>query len=126
MANEYRKEGNVISWTNNLTAGSGTVAKGSLVHLGAGKFGVAADAIAFGASGEVIVKGAFTGGSAIINETVKIGQSLVNNDADIIVVAQLKKQVVATAGSTIDMSNLYLAGDITAATASQTFSYVLI
>jgi predicted RecA/RadA family phage recombinase len=125
MANEYRKAGNVISWTNNLTT-PGTVAKGSLVHLGAGKFGVAVDAIASGASGEVIVKGAFTGGSAIIDETVKVGQSLVNNDANIIVVAQLKTQVTASAGATIDMSNLYLAQDITASSAAQSFNYVLI
>ena len=129
MANEYRKNGNIISWTNNLTAGSGTVSKGSLVHIGNNKFGVAVDAIAFGASGELIVRGGFTGGSAIINESIKVGASLVNNEADIKVVATLKSQTVdptATAAITLNASNLYLAGDITASTSAQTFVYHLI
>lgn len=130
MANNYRKEANVISWTNNLTAGSGTVAKGSLVHIGNNKFGVAVDAIAFGETGELIVKGAFTEGSAIINETVKVGETLVNNEADIKVVTTLKTQAfvpsTTTVSTTIDVSNLYLTKDITASGSAQSFDYVLI
>jgi predicted RecA/RadA family phage recombinase len=122
MANEYRKDGNIISWTNNLTAGTGTVAKGSLVHIGNNKFGVAVDAIAFGASGELIVRGSFTGGSAIINETVKVGNTLLNSSADIMVVTTLK---TATAALTGDFSNLYLTKDVTASSSAQSFEYKL-
>lgn len=128
--NNYRKEANVISWTNNLTAGEGTVAKGSLVHIGNNKFGVAVDAIAFGATGELIVKGAFTEGSAIINETVKVGESLVNTSANIMVVTNLQTQAfvpsTTTVSTTIDISNLYLSEDITASATAQEFDYVLI
>jgi predicted RecA/RadA family phage recombinase len=125
----YRKESNVISWTNNLTAGSGTVSKGDIVHIGNNKFGVAVDDIEFGESGELIVKGYFEAGSAIINETVTIGQSLCNYDTDIKTVAQLKTVSVNESGSAtvkLDTSNLYLAEDITADSSAQSFKFILI
>lgn len=128
MANEYRKDSNIISWTNNLTAGTGTVAKGSLVHIGNGMFGVAVDAIAFGATGELIVRGYFTGGSAIINETLTAGKALFNSSTDIMVVTTLASRDVDEDGSAdvlLDMSNLRLAEDITADASAQAFSYYL-
>jgi predicted RecA/RadA family phage recombinase len=124
----YRKENNVMSWTNNA-ANSGTITKGSLVHIGNGKFGVAVDAIAFGATGELIVKGYFEAGSAIINETVKVGQSLYNDDTDVTIVDTLVSVSVVESGSAtvpINTSNLYLAQDITANGAAQAFKFVLI
>jgi predicted RecA/RadA family phage recombinase len=128
MSNEYRKDSNIISWTNNLTAGSGTVAKGSLVHIGNGMFGVAVDAIAFGATGELIVRGYFTGGSAIINETLTVGKALFNSTTDIMVVTTLASKSVTESGSAtvlIDMSNLRLASDNTASASAQAFTYYL-
>lgn len=128
MPNEYRKDSNIISWTNNLTAGTGTVAKGSLVHIGNGMFGVAVDAIAFGATGELIVRGYFTGGSAIINETLTAGKALFNSSTDIMVVTTLASRAVDEKGSAnvlLDMSNLRLAEDITADASAQAFSYYL-
>lgn len=126
---EYRKDNNVMSWVNNLTAGTGSVAKGAIVHIGNNKFGVAVDEIAYGATGELIMKGYFEAGSAIINETLKIGESLYNNEADIKVVTQLKTVSVTESGSetvAIETSNMYLAQDVTADAAAQTFKFVLI
>jgi len=120
----YRKTGNVISWVNNLTAGSGTVSKGDLVHLGKGKFGVAVDDIAFGASGELIVQGYFEGGSAIL-PTAKIGNNLENSSANIMVVTTLQIPVVASATMTYNNSNLTIDDDVTSSTAVQTFAFLL-
>lgn len=128
MSNEYRKDSNIISWTNNLTAGSGTVTKGSLVHIGCGMFGVAVDAIAFGATGELIVRGYFTGGSAIINENLIAGKALFNSSTDVMVVTTLVSRSVAESGSAtvlLDMSNLRLAADNTASASAQAFTYYL-
>lgn len=128
MSNEYRKDSNIISWTNNLTAGTGTVPKGSLVHIGNGMFGIAVDDIAFGATGELIVRGYFTGGSAIINETLTAGKALFNSSTDIMVVTTLASRDVDEDGSAdvlLDMSNLRLAEDITADASAQAFSYYL-
>ena len=128
MAATYRKDANVITWTNNLTAGSGTVAKGALVHIGNGKFGVAVDAIAYGASGELIIHGYFENGSAIINENLTIGQDLYNNSTDIMTVTTLKSVEVDESGSAtveITRSNMFLAEDITADSSAQSFKFFL-
>jgi hypothetical protein len=124
MVATYRKPSNVVSWTNNLTAGSGTVSKGDLVHLGKGKFGVAVDDIAYGAAGELIVQGYFENGSAILPTSV-IGDTLENTTANIMTVTTLQIPVVTSATMTFNNSNLQIMEGITASTAAQTFKFIL-
>lgn len=120
----YRKEGNVISWTNNLTAGSGTVTKGTLIHLGKNMFGLAQDAIAFGATGNVIVAGEIVK-SALFTANMTVGQFLQNDSTNIVAVTKLQIPTVTSVGSTVKFSNLRLQQNVTAATAAQTVTMKL-
>jgi predicted RecA/RadA family phage recombinase len=120
-----RKVGDVIAWTNNLSAGSGTVTKGSLVHLGKGMFGVAQDAIAFGATGNMIIAGEIEA-SALFTANMTVGQCLKNDSANIIAVTKLQIPVTASAGTTVTFSNLRVHQAVTAATAAQTVRMKLV
>lgn len=121
----YRKEGNVVAWTNNLTAGSGTVAKGTLIHLGNGQFGLAQDAIAYGATGNVILVGEIQA-SALFTANMTVGQFVKNDSANIIAVTKLQIPAIASAGTTATFSNLRLHQNVTASTAAQTVTMKLI
>ena len=121
----YRKEGNVVAWTNNLTAGSGTVAKGALIHLGNGQFGLAQDAIAYGATGNVILVGEIQA-SALFTANMTVGQMLKNDSANVVAVTKLQIPKVASAGTSVIFSNLRLHQNVTAATAAQTVTMKLI
>lgn len=120
----YRKEGNVIAWTNNLTAGSGTVAKGALIHLGKNMFGVAQDAIAFGATGNVIVAGQVDA-SVLVTANLTVGQFVKNDSANIVAVTKIQIPLAASVGSTVTFSNLRVQQAVTAATAAQTVTMKL-
>lgn len=98
-----RKEGAVIPWVNDKSA---DIAKGALVHIGGGQFGVTVNAVADGATGEVLVQGYFDGGVATADGAISKGSMLQLSSETALATLTLKIQdTTATATQSI-ISNL--------------------
>lgn len=94
-----RQEGDVIAWTNDKSA---DIAKGTLVHIGGGRFGVTVNAVADGASGLLLVKGGFDGGTAVADGAISKGNMLQLSSETALSTLKLKvMDTTATATQTI-------------------------
>lgn len=113
-----RKEGQVISWKNNKSA---DVAKGQLVHIGKGLFGVTVNAIADDATGQVLISGVFDGGTATNAAAIGIGAAI-ELDSETALATLTVAEATVTAVGTI--SNMRAVKDYTAASTVTEFQLV--